>query len=255
MYFFIIIITYSATERKRFAVKRPYIFVLRKSNRPDKFFTGSETSAPPRGSNRCKSFYEPIRNDAHAAKVTETEVIDINTEEKLVRKAQQGDKDAFVEWIESRKLSLSRAAMAILHDEDDTADAVAETVLTAFSKLCSLREPKYAGTWLTRILIFNSYKILRQRSKSVPLDELPETPALSHSSDTVIDIHKSLDALADNDRLILTLYYMDDMSVREIADVLGMNVNTVKTRLARGRERFKKEYNKQEGLCYGTSEQ
>ena len=186
--------------------------------------------------------------------ISETEVIIINTEERLVRRAQQGDKEAFVEWIESRKLSLSRAAMAILRNEEDTADAVAETVLAAFSRLCTLREPGYAGTWLTRILIFNSYKILRQRSRSVPLDELPETPAAQHDSDTAIDIHASLGALAENDRLMLTLYYMDDMSVREIAEVLGMNENTVKTKLARSRERFKREYTRQEGLCYGTSD-
>lgn len=180
-------------------------------------------------------------------------MIKINSEEKLVRKARLGDKDAFVEWIEYRKLSLSRAAMAILHNEDDTADAVAETVLTAFTKLCTLREPRYAGTWLTRILIYNSFKILRRRNAESPYDELPDTPAQARDRDTVIDLQNSLSALAENDRLILTLYYMDDMSVRDIAGILGMNENTVKTRLARSRERLRKEYT-QEGINYGTAD-
>ena len=62
--------------------------------------------------------------------------------EKLVKQAQRGDKAAFLELIEGNKLSLSRAAMAIVHNEEDAADAVSETVLTVFQKLCTLREPK-----------------------------------------------------------------------------------------------------------------
>lgn len=172
-------------------------------------------------------------------------------EERLARKAQRGDKAAFVAWIESRKRSLTRAALAILHNEEDAADAVAETVAVAFAKLGALREPKYAGTWLTRILITNSYEILRQRRRTFPVEELPEAPGPDpqRDRDRVIDIRRSLDALADNDRLVLTLYYLDDLSVREIARVLGVKENTVKTRLARGRERFRKRYEEQEEIC------
>lgn len=174
--------------------------------------------------------------------------------EKLVRRAQRGDKAAFVEWIETRKLSLSRAALAILHNEEDAADAVAETVATAFAKLCTLREPKYAGTWLTRILIYNSYEILRQRQRSIPVEELPEDGVDDQARrDRVLDIRRSLDALAENDRLLLTLYYLDDLSVREIAGVLGIKENTVKTRLMRSRNRFKRIYEEQEEFSYEAS--
>lgn len=173
--------------------------------------------------------------------------------EKLVKQAQKGDKDAFLELIERHKLSMSRAAMAVLHNEEDAADAVGETVLTAFTKLCTLREPRYFKTWLTRVLICNCYDILRQRQKSVSLEYLPEEGE-EQDRDRVIDIRQSLSALAENDRLVLTLHYLDDLPIREIARLLGVNENTVKTRLMRGRKRFQKVYlEKEEGCCEASA--
>ena len=81
--------------------------------------------------------------------------------EKWVRQAQTGDKEAFIQLVESQKLSLTRAALAILHNQEDAADAVAETVLEAFCHLRDLRQPKYFRTWLMRVLINNSRDILR----------------------------------------------------------------------------------------------
>lgn len=172
--------------------------------------------------------------------------------EKLVKRAQKGDKDAFVELIERHKLSMSRAAMAILHNEEDVADAVAETVLTAFEKLCTLREPKYFKTWLTRVLIYNCYDILNLRRHSVPLEEIPEE-ACREDRDNVIDVQSSLSALAENDRLILTLFYLDDLSVKDIAGLLRVKEGTVKTRLCRSRRRFQRIYTEKEAYSCEAS--
>lgn len=173
--------------------------------------------------------------------------------EKLVRQAQSGSKDAFIELMESHKTSMMRAAMAILHDQEDTADAIAETVAEAFSQLRDLRQPKYFKTWLTRVLISNCYDILRQRGRYVPLDELPESPSPhGQPSDAALDIRESLSALAENDRLVLTLYYMDGFKVREIAKMLGVKENTIKSRLTRSRQRLKKIYLEREGNSYET---
>lgn len=161
--------------------------------------------------------------------------------EKLVRRAQKGDKEAFLELMEREKHALTRAAMAIVHSEEDAADALSETVLTAFTKLCTLREPRYFKTWLTRVLICHCYEILKGRKRSVPLESLPEE-GREEDWDRAVDIRESLSVLAENDRLILTLRYLDGFSVREIASLLSAKENTVKTRLMRGRERFRKVY-------------
>lgn len=166
--------------------------------------------------------------------------------ERLVRKAQSGDKEAFIALMESHKLSMSRAALAILHNEEDAADAIAETVMEAFAQLHTLRQPKYFKTWLTRALICNCYDILRQRRRFVPLEDIPE-PAGGEPDDQALDVRESLAALAENDRLVLTLHYLDGLKVKEIAKVLGVKEGAVKSRLMRGRNRLQKIYLEREG--------
>lgn len=168
--------------------------------------------------------------------------------ERLVRRAQAGDKEAFVALMEAQKLSLTRAAMAILHDQEDVADAVGETVAEAFSQIQSLRQPRYFKTWLTRALICNCYDILRQKRRCVSLDQVPEAEAPNtQPSDRTLDIRESLEALAENDRLMLTLYYMDGFKLREIAKMLDLSESAAKVRLMRSRQRLQKIYLEREG--------
>lgn len=168
--------------------------------------------------------------------------------EKLVRKAQKGDRDSFIALIEGQKLSMSRVALAILHNEEDAADAIGETVLALFTQISGLREPRYFKTWLTRVLIHNCYDFLRGQRRFTVLDELPQEDAAA-GRDQAMDVHRCLSQLAENDRLVLTLHYMDGLKVREIAQILDVKEGTVKTRLMRGRNRFKKVYMGQEGDC------
>lgn len=172
--------------------------------------------------------------------------------EKLARRAQNGEKDAFVELIEQCKLSMSRTALAILHSEEDAVDAISETVLIAFTKLCGLRQPKYFKTWLTRILIYQCYHLLRQRQKAISLDAVPEGLGeidCGEERDNVIDIQCVLQELRENDKLILTLFYLEDLSVREIAEMLHIREDAVKTRLSRSRKRFRELYEEREARC------
>ena len=159
----------------------------------------------------------------------------------LVKRARSGDKEAFVQLMEESKLSLLAAARAILKDEEDVADAMQETVLTAFQKLCTLREEKYFKTWLIRILINHCYTILRRR-KTVPLSGFLPEESKENNWDDILDVRTALEETSAGDRLVLTLFYVEDMSQREIGRVLGISENAVKQRLARGRSHFKSLY-------------
>ena len=126
--------------------------------------------------------------------------------ERLVRKAQRGDKKAFMDLIEANQLALYRAAKAILHREEDVEDAVQEAICKAFYKLSDLRQPKYFKTWLTRILINCCYDLIRQQRGLVPLEILPEE-GRSDERDLSLDVQQTLNDLGENDRLVLTLFY------------------------------------------------
>lgn len=171
----------------------------------------------------------------------------------LVKQAQQGSKDAFVRLIEQNKVSLTRAAKAVLKNDEDVADAVAETVLTAAQKLGGLRSAEYFKTWLTRILLNHCYQILRNRKRIVSIDSAPET-AHSENPDAALDVRETLRSLSENDRLILTLFYMDDLSVKSIAEILSIKESAVKTRLIRSRRRFQSAYEKREETIHEAYE-
>lgn len=161
--------------------------------------------------------------------------------EKLVRRAKKGDKDAFVALMEENKHAMIAAARAILRNEDDVADALQDTVLAAFQKLCTLREEKYWKTWLMRILINSCYSILRGK-KTVAIEEFLPEESREYNWDSVLDVKAALGEASPGDRLVLTLYYVQDMSVREIAAAIGASENAVKQRLSRSRKHFKNIY-------------
>lgn len=165
--------------------------------------------------------------------------------ERLVRKAQRGDKNAFMDLIEENQLALYRAAKAILHREEDVEDAVQETICKAFYKLSDLRQPKYFKTWLTRILINCCYDLLRQQKGLVPLEILPEE-GRADDRELSLDVQRVLQVLGENDRLAMTLYYLNDISVKDIAAMLAISEGAVKQRLSHGRKKFREAYEEQE---------
>ena len=162
--------------------------------------------------------------------------------EALVRRAQNGEKDAFIRLMREHKLVMYRTAKAVLKTEADVEDAVQETICKAFSRLADLR--------LTRILLNCCYDLLRQKKGEVPLELLPEAfPAGGWSggeSDRALDVQAALDAMDPEDRLLLTLYYLNDLPIREISHILSLNENIIKKRLARGRKRFQAVYRENE---------
>lgn len=161
--------------------------------------------------------------------------------ERDVRKAQDGDKAAFVRLMERGELSMYRAAKAILGREADVEDAVQEAVCRAFYKIKDLRKPQYFKTWLMRIVINCSCDLLRQRQGTAPLDLAPDQ-GLEEDQDLRLDVEGALNALGENDRLALTLYYLNDMSVKDMAKLLNISQDAVKQRLAHGRKKFRQAY-------------
>lgn len=164
--------------------------------------------------------------------------------DRLVRKARSGNKDAFVRLMEENQLAMYRAAKAILHNETDVEDAIQEAICRAFYKLNTLREPKFFKTWLTRIVINCCYDILRQQKGLLPLEILPEE-GREEDMDTPLDVRQALQSLSENDRLILTLFYLNDMPVKEIAGLLSISEGAAKMRLSTGRKRFREIFEKQ----------
>ena len=161
--------------------------------------------------------------------------------QKLVEKAVRGDTDAFLELMEANSLSMYKVARGILKSDEDVADAIQDTILSCFEKIHTLKKPEYFKTWMIRILINECNQTLRHYQKVNIPGELPETPGPDPSL-AEFEFKEMLDLVEEKYRVILVLYYVQGFRIPEIAELLEMNENTVKTRLARARSQIREAY-------------
>lgn len=159
----------------------------------------------------------------------------------LIKKAIHGDADAFLELMDVNSLAMYKVAKGILGNDDDVADAVQNTILTCFEKLNTLKKPRYFKTWMIRILINECNKILNHYKKFNWDEEIPLIGQMDMSI-AEFEFKEMLGRIDAPYCIILLLYYVEGFRISEIAEILDLNKNTVKTRLSRGRQQAKKEY-------------
>lgn len=160
---------------------------------------------------------------------------------------------------------LDRAYAAAWHLTRNTVDAedlVQEAALLAWRGYAGFRAGSNFRAWFLRILtnkFISNYRTDRRRGGVVDLDEVPEFSLWQHGREaglvapgsdpaqaltrqlTADQIAAALDALPEDYRVAAVLYFMDDLSYQEIADILEIPVGTVRSRLHRGRRLLRKE--------------
>lgn len=160
---------------------------------------------------------------------------------QLVKSAMAGNADAFLELMERNSLAMYKVARGILNNDEDAADAIQDTILTCFEKIHTLRKPEYFKTWMIRILINECSRVLKHYKNLNMGEELWDVPDRDMSI-AEFEFKEMLEKVEEKYRVILVLYYVEGFKLSEIADILNLNENTVKTRLARARVQIKREY-------------
>lgn len=155
---------------------------------------------------------------------------------RLVKRAQKGDNEAFVRLIKEYENVLYGTAYNILKNDDDVADVLQNTILIAYEKLGTLKEPSYFNTWICRIMIHECYSWINQAEKNVL-----ETRE-SHDCQNDLAYIEFLDlihALDEKHQVTLILFYYSRFKIKEISEILGISEGTVKSRLSRAKEQLK----------------
>lgn len=156
-----------------------------------------------------------------------------------VQKAQNGDLDAFVRLLRRLESRMYGLAKSIVKRDEDCADAIQETLLKAYKSLNTLKNPEYFTTWIFRILINECSQLLRNRKRAIVMDKLPEPKDVltSYGRDHQrLDIQEAVDRLDDAPRLVIHLFYYQDLTIKQISDILEISESAVRSRLHRARE-------------------
>ena len=127
---------------------------------------------------------------------------------------------------------LHRISYLILGREADCEDAVQEALLRGWEKRNTLRNEAYFQTWLIRILINECYSILRRRKRETLYADIPEREV---AMDACPNLYQLFTSLREAYRLPMVLHYVEGYTAEEIAGILHLPRNTVKSRLYRGK--------------------
>lgn len=157
------------------------------------------------------------------------------------------DNYTFTQKVLDAEQTLYNIAKSILIIDTDCEDAVQNAILNAYTKLSSLKNEEYFKTWLVRILINECSTILRRQQRLAPYDAAAAEAIPTPAADDYSDLYAAITALEEKLRLPVELYYLEGFKTREIAGMLGIPENTVKTRLRAAREHLRKDL---KGACF-----
>ena len=132
-----------------------------------------------------------------------------------------------------------RLAYSVRHNRDESLDAVQTAVCRALEHQDSLRDPGAVKTWFTRILMNACNDLLRQRSRVVPFPENGEEPFGEDPEPSDETLARRVDALPREMGTVIKLRFYEELTLKEIGEVTGQNVNTVKSRLYAGLKRLR----------------
>jgi RNA polymerase sigma-70 factor, ECF subfamily len=179
----------------------------------------------------------------------------------LVKRAQAGDREALSALVQSQQTYVYSIAMSLMHNPADAADMTQEAFIRLMRSLGTYRGETKFTTWLYRLVTNICLDGLRRRGR--PVESLDE-PSTTQSGDDALsigdrladsdrwsqpeaeielresagEVREALGALPAAQRLALTLHYFEDLRYEDIAEVMGLPLNTVKSHIRRGKERL-----------------
>jgi RNA polymerase sigma-70 factor (ECF subfamily) len=176
-----------------------------------------------------------------------------STDADLIRQCLDGDDRAFAVLVERHGATVWQAVREIVGDAADVEDVVQESFISAYRALPGFRGEAQFRTWLLRIAhnaaVTRAQQRARRRESAFPQDEeeagADAFPSSEKLPDELLDakvleehLAQLIDGLPDHYRVVLVLYYYEQLTYEEIAEVVGRPINTVKAHIRRAKIRL-----------------
>ena len=179
----------------------------------------------------------------------------------LVQRAKRNDQSALAEIYQYSSPEVYRVIRILIRDQYTADDILQDTYIKAFTRLNQLQNPNSLVPWL-KMIANNTAKDWLKKSKPMvfsdlsagktsdvlPFEERIEYENIELNPEVEIDekevrrlVMEILDQLPEDQRMVIGMFYYEEMSVKAIADILGISENTVKSRLSYGRKKVKEQ--------------
>ena len=172
-------------------------------------------------------------------------------DEELVSQTLLGDRDAFAVLVSRYQDRVYAYTLRELRNPIDAQDVTQEVFLRAYRHLGKLRNPHLFRTWLYTITTNECKRwlvqVTKRRRREILLEEVEaaeEEAVLVYPEHTLptadweVDLEEALSQLSDDNQIVVSMFYMSNCSMKEIAEFLGTSVNTVKGKLFRARQQL-----------------
>ncbi|KWX77437.1 sigma-70 family RNA polymerase sigma factor [Paenibacillus jilunlii] len=152
-----------------------------------------------------------------------------NAEMKKLTGAVTREDDSFYDAVMEHSDQLYRIAYSYLRNRSDALEAVQETTCRAWIKRATLKDPRAFKSWIIRILIYVCIDEQRRRKRTVPTPEEAMREPVMQDSSSKLEMLWAVEQVKPKYRHVLLLKYYNDMTLTEIADLLGKPEGTIKT--------------------------
>lgn len=169
-------------------------------------------------------------------------------ERELVINVQKGDMEAFEQLFDLYKYKALRTVYSMTRDKDVSEDIVQEVFVSCYTSIKDLQNPEYFKTWFYRVLTRTTWRYMDKEKRMIPVEDILKRSEDSYENSSLEKlerkesselIYQEIIKLKPKIQTTLILYYYNEFSVKEIAQIMECFEGTVKSRLHTGRRKLK----------------
>jgi RNA polymerase sigma-70 factor (ECF subfamily) len=175
----------------------------------------------------------------------------VEVKDSTLARAKSGDQAAFADLVREHQAMVSSIARHFFRDRALAEDLAQEVFLHLYQNLASIESQAHLKFWLRKVTGHRCIDYSRRRRiKTVSVDEAPEPVSMFEWPDAMIQntLRRMVATLPERARLVVSLRYQEDLDPSEIAEILDMPINTVKSHLRRSLTILREKMNRSLGV-------
>lgn len=172
-----------------------------------------------------------------------------NQDQHYIEKVILGDTNAFSVLIDRYKHMVFTLALKIIKNRGDAEEVAQDVFLKAYRVLATFKGDSKFSTWLYKMAYYKSLDYLKKNKRTVSTTQIDisdeyNIPSFDNALEAMeaderkATIKEALKELSEEDNVLITLYYFEELSLKEISKITGVQANTVKVRIFRSRKRL-----------------